>query len=129
MAVPQQSTESPAIEIATLGPDAERAFRCGAALLDRSERGKLALSGDDAAECLNGQVTQDVIAIEPGCGAYGTFLTTKGQMLGDVRIVRTADTFELDTERISLQALFDLLRVPQVGHAAELHKRTLQRGL
>jgi folate-binding protein YgfZ len=129
VAVDQQPAQRPAIEIATLGADAERAFRCGAALVDRSERGKLALSGDDAAECLNGQVTNDVLAVEPGCGTYATFLTTKGQMLGDVRIVRTADTFELDTERISLQALFDLLRVAQVGHAAELHKRTLQRGL
>jgi folate-binding protein YgfZ len=117
------------IDVVSLGGSAERALRCGAALLDRSERGKLALSGEDAAECLNGQVTNDVLAVEPGCGSYATFLTTKGQMLGDLRIVRTADTFELDTERVSLQALFDLLRVATVGHDAELHKRTLQRGL
>lgn len=124
-----QLSGPPAIEIVSLGSAAERALRCGAALLDRSERGKLALSGEAAAECLNGQVTNDVMAVEPGCGKYATFLTTKGQMLGDLRIVRTADTFELDTERISLQALFDLLRVATVGHDAELHKRTLQRGL
>jgi folate-binding protein YgfZ len=126
---PEAPTAPPAIEVITLSPEAERAVRCGAALVDRSERGKLALSGEAAAECLNGQVTQDVTKIEPGCGAYATFLTTKGQMLGDVRIVRTADTFELDTERVSLQALFDLLRVGVLGHDAELHKRTLQRGL
>ena len=124
-----QLSGPPAIEVVSLSPDAERALRCGAALLDRSERGKLALTGDDAAECLNGQVTNDVLAVEPGCGRYATFLTTKGQMLGDLRIVRTADTFELDTERVSLQPLFDLLRVATVGHDAELHKRTLQRGL
>jgi folate-binding protein YgfZ len=125
----QQVTEAPAIDVVTLGSDAERALRCGAALLDRSDRGKLALSGEAAGEALNGQVTQDVLKIEPGCGSYAAFLTTKGQMLGDLRIVRTADTFELDTERVSLQALFDLLRVSLVGHDAELHKRTLQRGL
>lgn len=126
---PPAPATPPAVEVITLAPEAERALRCGAALVDRSDRGKLALSGEAAAECLNGQVTQDVAKIEPGCGAYATFLTTKGQMLGDVRIVRTADTFELDTERISLQALFDLLRVGVLGHDAELHKRTLQRGL
>ena len=124
-----QLSGPPAIEIVSLSSEAERALRCGAALLDRSERGKLALTGEAAAECLNGQVTNDVMTVEPGCGRYATFLTTKGKMLGDLRIVRTADTFELDTERVSLQALFDLLRVATVGHDAELHKRTLQRGL
>ncbi len=117
------------VEVVTLSAEAERAVRCGAALVDRSERGKLALSGDAAGECLNGQVTQDVTKIEPGCGALATFLTTKGQMLGVLRVVRTADTFELDTDRESLQALFDMLRVGVLGHSAELHKRTLQRGL
>lgn len=97
--------------------------------MDRSDRGKLALTGEAAAECLNGQVTNDVLKVEPGCGLFATFLTTKGQMLGDVRIVRTADTFEIDTERASLQALFDILRMGVLGHDAELHKRTLQRGL
>lgn len=126
---PAAAAPPTALEVVTLSPEAERAVRCGAALVDRSERGKLALSGDAAAECLNGQITQDATKIEPGCGAYATFLTTKGQMLGDLRIVRTADTFELDTERVSLQALFDALRLGVLGHAAELHKRTLQRGL
>lgn len=123
----RQSTES--IDVVRPPEPALRALRCGAALVDRSERGKLALTGSAAAECLTGQVTADVLAIEPGHGSYSAFLTTKGQMLGDMRIVRTADTYELDTERISLQAMFDMLRMALVGHDAELHKRTLQRGL
>ncbi|MBJ7470034.1 MAG: folate-binding protein YgfZ [Solirubrobacteraceae bacterium] len=117
------------MDIVRVSPGADRAFRCGAALVDRSDRGKLALTGDAAAECLNGQITNDATKIEPGCGQYATFLTTKGAMLGDLRIIRTADTYELDTERVSLQALFDMLRAGVVGHDAELHKRTLQRGL
>lgn len=128
MAVDQQPVVA-SLDVVRLSQGAERAFRCGAALVDRSERGKLALTGEAAADCLNGQVTNDVTKIEPGCGQYATFLTTKGAMLGDLRIIRTADTFELDTERVSLQALFDMLRVGVVGHDAELHKRTLQRGL
>lgn len=123
------TSAAPALDVVSLSPEAERAARCGALLVDRSERGKLALTGPDAAECLNGQVTNDVLGLEPGHGVYATFLTTKGQMLGDVRVVRTADTFELDTERASLQALFDQLRLALIGHDAELHKRTLQRGL
>ena len=35
----------------------------------------------------------------------------------------------LDTERVALQPLFDMVRRTSVGFDVELHKRTLQRGL
>jgi tRNA-modifying protein YgfZ len=101
----------------------------GCGLVDRSERGKLGLTGAGAAEFLNGQVTNDVEALEPGAGCYAAFLTHKGKMLGDVRVLRTEDGLLLDTERIALQALFDLIRRHKVGFDVELHKRTLQCGL
>ena len=100
---------------------------CG--LLDRSERGKLALSGPEAAAFLQGQVSNDVEALTPGAGCYATFLTPKGRMLGDVRILATADELLLDTERLALQALFNLIRRGLLGFQAELHKRTLERAL
>jgi len=100
---------------------------CG--LVDRSERGKLALTGGDARELLNGQVTNDVAALVPGTGLYAAFLTTKGKMLGDVRVLDAGAELLLDTERASLQALFDQIRRAMVGWDAELHKRTLQRAL
>jgi folate-binding protein YgfZ len=100
---------------------------CG--LVDRSERGKLALTGDQAAELLNGQVTNDVTALEPGTGQYAAFLTPKGKMLGDLRILRTERELHLDCERPSLQGLFDLLRRGAIGWQAELHKRTVQEAL
>ncbi|HKO27601.1 MAG TPA: folate-binding protein, partial [Solirubrobacteraceae bacterium] len=77
---------------------------CG--VLDRSERGKLALSGGDAASFLQGQVSNDVEGLAPGGGCYAAFLTPKGKMLGDVRILATSDELLLDTERVALQALF-----------------------
>src|SRR5437016_12537512 len=52
---------------------------CG--LLDRSERGKLALSGTEAKTFLQGQVSNDVEVLEPGRGCYAAFLTPKGKML------------------------------------------------
>jgi folate-binding protein YgfZ len=109
-------------------PDYE-ALTAGCALVDRSERGKLALTGAQAAEFLNGQVTNEVEALAPGEGCYAAFLTPKGKMLGDLRILRTEDELLLDTERSALQALFDLLRRAMIGWQAELHKRTLQTGL
>lgn len=100
---------------------------CG--LLDRSERGKLALSGSEAAAFLQGQVSNDVEALTSGSGCYATFLTPKGKMLGDVRILATADELLLDTERSTLQALFNLVRRGLLGFQAELHKRTLECAL
>jgi folate-binding protein YgfZ len=101
----------------------------GCGLLDRSERGRLALTGAGAREFLNGQVTNDVEALGPGDGCYAAFLTPKGKMLGDLRILDTGDELLLDTERATLQALFDLLRRFSIGHDVSLHKRTLETAL
>src|ERR1700728_2260662 len=106
-----------------------RALTETSGLLDRSERGKLALSGADAAGFLQGQVTNDVEALAPGAGCYAAFLTPKGKMLGDLRILATGDELLLDTERVALQELFNMIRRFSIGYDLELHKRTLERGL
>ena len=100
---------------------------CGA--LDRSERGKLALTGADAKSFLQGQVSNDIESLSPGTGCYAAFLTPKGKMLGDLRILDTGDELLLDTERVALQGLFNMIRRFSIGYAVELHKRTVERGL
>ena len=108
---------------------ADRLLTEDVALVDRSERGKLALTGPQAKELLSGQVTNDIEALTPGSGCYAALLTNKGKMLADLRVLDTADELWLDTERVALQALFDTLRRGAVGWQAELHKRTLQQAL
>ena len=98
-------------------------------LVDRSERGKLALTGSEAREFLHGQVSNDIEALEPGRGCYAAFLTPKGKMLGDLRVLHLGDELFLDTERVSLQALFNMIRNYKLGRDVELHKRTVERGL
>ena len=100
---------------------------CG--LVDRSERGKLALTGSEAKVFLQGQVTNDVERLEPGRGCYAAFLTHKGKMLGDLRILDLGDELLLDTERVALQELFNMIRRYKLGSEVELHKRTLEMGL
>jgi folate-binding protein YgfZ len=100
---------------------------CG--LLDRSERGKLALAGAGAKEFLDGQVTNAVEALDPGQGAYAAFLSPKGKMLGDLRVLDLGDELFLDTERSALQELFNMIRRYRIGYDVELHKRTVERGL
>jgi folate-binding protein YgfZ len=100
---------------------------CG--LLDRSERGKLALTGSEGKSFLQGQVTNDVVALSPGQGCYAAFLTPKGKMLGDLRILNAGDELLLDTERSALQELFNMIRRFSIGFDVDLHKRTLECGL
>ncbi len=115
-------------------PESEHAVLVeGCGLLDRSARGKLALTGAGAVEFLNGQVTNELAALQPGEGCYAAFLTHKGKMLGDMRVLAVGDDpasapteLLLDTERVALQGLFDMIRRFKVGYDVELHKRTLE---
>src|SRR3712207_7910778 len=50
-------------------------------------------------------------------------------MLGDLRILDLGDELFLDTERVALQDLFNMIRRYKLGRDVELHKRTLERGL
>src|SRR3954454_1013301 len=101
----------------------------GCGLVDRSERGKLALTGSEARSFLAGQVTNDIVGLQDGHGCYAALLTHKGKMLGDLRVLAAGDELLLDTERSTLQALFDMVRRFKIGFDVELHKRTVQRGL
>ena len=124
--------------MATLTDDLASEYRTlkqGCGLIDRSERGKLALTGTERKSFLAGQVTNDIEGLTPGTGCYAAFLTHKGKMLGDLRVLDVEEddadgpALLLDTNRSTLQALFDLVRRFKIGYDVELHKRTVQRGL
>src|SRR4051794_24841034 len=102
--------------------------RCG--LVDRSERGKLLLTGAEAKEFLHGQVTNEIEGLEAGTGCYAAFLTHKGKMLGDMRVLDGGEAgLWLDCERSALQELFNMIRRYKLGRDVEVHKRTLERAL
>src|SRR5690242_1746921 len=106
-----------------------RALIEGCGVVDRSERGKLALTGPEAKAFLQGQVTNDIERLEPGHGCYAAFLTHKGKMLGDMRVLDIGDELLLDTERVALQGLFNMIRKFKLGSDVELHKRTVETAL
>jgi tRNA-modifying protein YgfZ len=135
--------EAPGNERETLRAQYE-ALQAGCGLLDRSGRGKLALTGPGAVEFLNGQITNELADLRPGEGRYAAFLTNKGKMLGDLRVLAAGTDAAgggedsqgtgiaellLDTERVALQALFDMIRRYKVGYDVALHKRTLESSL
>jgi folate-binding protein YgfZ len=109
--------------------DEHRILETACGLVDRSERGKLALVGTQAKEFLNGQVTNDIEALSPGHGCYAALLTAKGKMVGDLRVLDLGGELFLDMERVALQEIFNVLRTRKIGFDAELEKRTLERGL
>jgi folate-binding protein YgfZ len=67
-------------------------------IVDRSARGKVRLRGSEAAEFLQGQVTNDVEGLASGEGCYAALLTHKGKMRLDMRILRGPDWIWIDTE-------------------------------
>src|SRR3954452_23443446 len=105
------------------------------ALVDRSDSGKLALTGPDAKAFLNGQVSNEIEALAPGAGCYAALLTHKGKMLADLRVIDTGNLYPptgellLLCERPALQPLCDALRRFKMRFDCELHKRALDRGL
>jgi tRNA-modifying protein YgfZ len=93
---------------------------CG--LLDRSERGKLLVSGPEAADYLQGQLTNDVEAIDPGEGAYAALLDRKGHMQGDMRVLRPGNGPDLllDTEPEALEAVRRHLAMYKIGRDVDV---------
>ena len=50
-------------------------------------------------------------------------------MRGDLRVLDIGDELFLDTERVALQDLFNMIRHYKLGLDVELHKRTVERAL
>jgi folate-binding protein YgfZ len=101
---------------------------CG--LLDRSSRGKLAITGPDAAEYLQGQLTNDVEGLVPGEGQYAALLDRKGHMQADMRVLRPErDEVWLDTEPEALAAARRHLEMYSIGRDVKVADVTEERAI
>jgi folate-binding protein YgfZ len=116
-------------------------------VLDRSERGKLVLSGAEAAEYLQGQLTNDIEGLKPGEGCYAALLDRKGHMQSDMRILncsgaplpgisgerRTGTEGEeaiwIDTEPEPLPTVRRHLEMYKIGRDVEIEDVGATRGL
>src|ERR1041384_4063542 len=95
----------------TDSPDDYRAVRYeGAGLLDLSaRRGRILVSGRDAAIFLNGLVTNDVKNLARGSWIPAAFANVQGRLIAAVRIVHRPDGFLIDTETVPRDQVVDLL--------------------
>jgi len=77
-----------------------------AGVVERPGRAVLLLEGGEAAEFLQGQVTNDVEALEPGQGCYAALLDHKGKLRADMRVLRLGDeSLQVDGEAIAREVL------------------------
>jgi tRNA-modifying protein YgfZ len=118
-------------EPATVELDAQyRQLREECGLLDRSSRGKLRVSGPDAAEYLQGQLTNDVEALAVGDGQYAALLDRKGHMQADMRVLRSApEKIWVDTEPVALEATRRHLQMYSIGREVEVADVTAERAI
>jgi len=93
---------------------------CG--LVEWPERGLLIVSGAEAAEYLQGQLTQDVEAVEPGEWVYAALLDRKGHMQADLRVLRPGEGPELwlDLEPAGFEAARRHLQMYKIGREVEV---------
>jgi tRNA-modifying protein YgfZ len=101
-----------------------------AGLLDGSARGKMDVTGPDAAEFLQGQVTNDVEEPASGQGCYAALLDPKAHILADMRILSAGRAeLWLDTEPQALEAVLRHLRMYKIGRQVEISDRTAERAI
>ncbi len=98
-----------------------RAMREGAGLLDRSDRGKLTVAGAEATEYLQGQLTNDIEALDAEQGCYALLLDPKAKIQADMRVLRLDhDQIWLDLEPEAREATLHHLRTYSIGRELEI---------
>jgi folate-binding protein YgfZ len=79
----------------TVSASAYDAARHRAALIDRSDRGRIVVSGVDRASYLQGLLTNDIVALAAGQGCYAAYLTAQGRMIADLHVYELGDVIVL----------------------------------
>ena len=105
-------------------PDLDAEYRqireeCG--LIDRDDRTWLEVTGPDAAEFLQSQVTNETEELPAGSGVYAALLDRKGHLQADMRILRLADDrFLIDTETATGPTLLKHFSMYKIGRKVEV---------
>ena len=101
-----------------------RALREEAGYLRRA-RAALIVRGADAAEYLQGQLTNDTESVEPQQGCYAALLDRKGHLQSDMRVLRLdSGDIWLDLEPGPAPAVLKHLRTYSIGREVEIEDVT-----
>jgi len=89
--------------------DSYQAARRHAALIDRTDRGRIVVSGADRGTYLQGLLTNDIQALRAGQGCYSAYLTPQGRMIADMYVYELGDVLLLTTiDEVKDAVLFKL---------------------
>ena len=83
---------------------AYQAARRRAASIDRSDRGRLVVSGKDRASYLQGLLTNDIVALKEGAGCYAAYLTAQGRMISDLWVYELGDVIVIDLPSVAAKS-------------------------
>lgn len=95
----------------------------GAGLIDLSARGRLLVSGSEAAQFLNGLITNDMKTLELNSWMPAAFANVQGRLLAAVRVIRRDDGFLIDTENATAETVAKLLE--RFTFAGDFHLKDL----
>jgi tRNA-modifying protein YgfZ len=93
----------------TFSPDQYRALHEAAGVLIRADRGRILLRGTDRKGYLQGLLSNDILALEPGGWCYATLLTAQGRMISDMRVFDLGDLILMDLEAVVTPAVAEHL--------------------
>src|SRR4051794_33290885 len=89
------------------------------------DRAALLVKGPDGAEYLQGQLTNDIEALEPEQGCYAALLDRKGHLTSDMRVLRLDNgDLWLDLEAASADGVLKHLRTYSIGREGEIEDVT-----
>jgi tRNA-modifying protein YgfZ len=88
---------------------AYRAARHRAASIDRSDRGRILVTGTDRASYLQGLLTNDIAALREGTGCYAAYLTPQGRMISDLYLYELGDAILIALPRHAKDAVLTKL--------------------
>lgn len=108
----------------TPGLDAEyRLLLEEAGLLRREDLAVVEVAGSEGAEFLQGQLTNDIEALEPGAGCYAALLDRKGKMRSDMVVLRTPESILLLLPAATAGEVGSHLDTYRIGRDADVAHR------
>jgi folate-binding protein YgfZ len=100
-------------------PEVEAGYRLvreNVGAVERESWSLVEVKGPDAVDFLQGQVTNDIAALEPGQGCYALLLNPKGRILADMRILmRNSEELWIDGEAVVMGTVASHLSMYRIG--------------
>jgi folate-binding protein YgfZ len=104
--------------------DQYSALRQRAGILPRDDRGRILLRGADRKAYLQGLLSNDILALQPGGWCYAALLTAQGRMIADMRVFDLGEAILMDLAREVTDAVVEHLEKFVITEDVSVENRT-----